>query len=234
MFTESAEFYDQIYSRFKDYQKESTAIHELIAKEAPATKTILDVACGTGEHARILSQEYGYEVDGIDLDESMVKLAQKKNSTGSFYCSDMTDFKIDRSYDAVICLFSSIGYVKTLERVTETLLAFKKHTHKNGMILVEPWFQPHAFTPGRTILNTISLDDWKIVRMGTSQVNGRISMLIFEYLFGYKGEIFHRSEKHELGLFTDQEMKTCFAEAGLAVEYDDSGLTGRGLYCARL
>jgi SAM-dependent methyltransferase len=233
MFDESAEFYDQIYSQFKDYQAEATAIHHLIANKAPATKTILDVACGTGEHARILSQEHGYEVDGVDLDESMVDLAQKKNPTGSFYCADMTDFDIDRSYDAVICLFSSIGYVKTLERVTRTLLMFKKHIHDKGIILIEPWFQPHAFIPGRTILNTGSLDGWKIARMATSQVNGRISTLIFEYLIGHEGEIVHRSETHELGLFTAQEMSTCFTDAGLKADYDESGLTGRGLYCAR-
>ena len=39
-------------------------------------------------------------------------------------------------------------------------------------------------------------------------------------------------ETHELGLFTVEEMKASFAEAELKVNYDEKGLTGRGLYIA--
>ena len=41
-------------------------------------------------------------------------------------------------------------------------------------------------------------------------------------------------EVHELGLFTQAEMMASFQQAGLAATYDSSGLTGRGLYVARV
>lgn len=51
MFSKSAELYDQIYLEFKDYKAEAQRISELLAGEHPSARTLLDVACGTGEHA---------------------------------------------------------------------------------------------------------------------------------------------------------------------------------------
>ena len=40
----------------------------------------------------------------------------------------------------------------------------------------------------------------------------------------------HVTERHELGLFTVEQMKDAFSQAGLAVSYESEGLTGRGIY----
>ena len=40
----------------------------------------------------------------------------------------------------------------------------------------------------------------------------------------------HFTERHELGLFSEQEHMQAFRKAGLDVSYDHPGLTGRGLY----
>ena len=53
MYSATAEIYDAIYS-FKDYAGEAAKIREIVARERPGARTILDVACGTGEHARVL------------------------------------------------------------------------------------------------------------------------------------------------------------------------------------
>src|SRR5262245_22261173 len=110
MFTETAEFYDAIYFAFKDYAAEAAIIAERIRPVRPGTRRVLDIACGTGEHARILSSTYGFEVDGIDLNPDFVRLAQARNPAGKFRVADMTDFDLADRYDALICMFSSIGY----------------------------------------------------------------------------------------------------------------------------
>jgi ubiquinone/menaquinone biosynthesis C-methylase UbiE len=66
MFSESAAFYDLIYTRFKDYRAESQRLAEIVRARTAAARTVLDVACGTGEHARHLTG-LGFAVDGVDL-----------------------------------------------------------------------------------------------------------------------------------------------------------------------
>jgi len=53
MFLESPELYDAIY-HFKNYAHECQLLRAVIAVAAPGARTILDVACGTGEHDKFL------------------------------------------------------------------------------------------------------------------------------------------------------------------------------------
>ena len=46
-FLQSAELYDAIY-HFKNYQRESERLRNLIDRLVPGARTLLDVACGTG------------------------------------------------------------------------------------------------------------------------------------------------------------------------------------------
>ena len=80
MFSNSAEYYDKIYAQFKNYDEEVEKIRTIIQRENPKAKTILDVACGTGKHARILHKKFGYEITGVDLDKNFIRLAQEQFS----------------------------------------------------------------------------------------------------------------------------------------------------------
>ena len=50
------------------------------------------------------------------------------------------------------------------------------------------------------------------------------------YLIGTPAGTEHYVERHELGLFTTEEMTDALTTWGLEVTYDTTGLTGRGLY----
>src|SRR5688572_30458546 len=93
MFTASAELYDTIYSSFKDYGAEADRIAALLYSEHPACRTVLDVGCGTGEHARLLAAR-GFEVHGLDLDPNLLRVAITKNPASRFYEADMCAFEI--------------------------------------------------------------------------------------------------------------------------------------------
>lgn len=233
MFSESIEIYDAIYGAMKDYAAEARSIAALIRQAHPGARTVLDVACGTGEHARHLAAEHGFAVDGIDLAAGFVEVAQRKNPTGHFVLADMTGFDLGRRYDAVICMFSSIGYARTLGQVTKTLSCFRSHLSPGGVIVVEPWFRPDSISHGRVSLHTVEREGFPICRMGYSIVADRISRIHFEYLIGGPDGITRATEDHELGLFTDEEMRECFADAGFTCEYDSQGPMGRGQYVAR-
>lgn len=234
MFSASAELYDLIYSGFKDYRAETAQLAALIRAAHPAARRILDVACGTAEHARLLTEQYGFAVDGLDLDPAFVRIARRKLPAATVYEADMSAFELPERYDVILCLFSSIGYLKTLDAVRSALGRFRLHLADGGIVIVEPWFAPAALIPGRIMVSTAEARGLTVCRMSWAQIEGRLSRLHFEYLIGRPTGIERASEVHELGLFTVEEMQQCFQGAGLDATYDPQGPSGRGLYVARV
>jgi SAM-dependent methyltransferase len=232
MFTASAEFYDLIYATFKDYASEATQIARLLRQFNPACQTVLDVACGTGEHARLLAAA-GFIVDGLDLDPAFVRIAKQKNPAGRFFEADMSEFHLSHRYDAVLSLFSSIGYLKTLDRVASALRCFREHLAPGGVIVVEPWFPPGALDPSRVSRHTGEANGVRVSRVSRVEIEDRLSRLSFDYEIADATGTRHASEIHELGLFTTAELAQAFRDAGLDAEFDPKGLTDRGLYVAR-
>jgi len=50
VFNAYAAYYDLLYKE-KNYAEEAEYIHGLIQKNTPGAKTILELGCGTGQHA---------------------------------------------------------------------------------------------------------------------------------------------------------------------------------------
>jgi SAM-dependent methyltransferase len=234
MFSKSAELYDLIYSSFKNYTEETATLAGVIRRAHAHAHTVLDVACGTAEHARLLTQEHGFAVDGLDLDPAFVRIARRKLTHGRVYEGDMTSFALPRRYDVVQCLFSAIGYVRTLDNVSRALARFREHLAPGGIVLVEPWFAPGVLQAGRISINTAESDDVHVARMAHTEVDERLSRIRFEYLVGRPSGIEHATEVHELGLFTTGEMLECFRQVGLEATHDPRGVDGRGLFLARV
>lgn len=231
MFTASAEFYDLIYSTIKDYAAETAQIAAILKRVNPGARTILDAACGTGEHARRLA-ELGFEVDGFDLDPNFVRIAARKHPSGRFFVAEMTAFTAPRRYDAVLCMFSSIGYLLTLDRVRSALSCFRAHLAPGGVLVVEPWMPPGVLDPSRTATHSGTAGGVRVSRESRVEIDGSISRLMFSYEISDDSGTRHASEVHTLGLFSQAEMQRAFDEAGLDAQYDPEGPNGRGLYVA--
>lgn len=232
MFSKTAKYYDLLYS-FKDYAAETQVLlSELRSYQRSSGKRLLDVACGSGCHIEHLRQYFSCE--GLDIDQELIALARKRNPGLIFHIGDMVDFYLDTTYDVITCLFSSIGYVKTLENLTSAICCMAQHLVSGGILAVEPWFTPDTWKPNTLHLTTVDLPDLKIARINNSKVEGRLSYFDFHYLIGTPENVEHHVEHHELGLFTVEETNHAFTSAGLEIFYNDQGLTGRGLYIGRL
>jgi SAM-dependent methyltransferase len=233
MFDESAQFYDAIYATFKDYPAEVAKVAELLRGIDPTFKSVLDVACGTGEHARWLA-DAGYRVDGLDLDASFIRIARNKHPAGHFVEADMSDFDLPRRYDVVMCLFSSIGYLRTLDQVVRALRCFRKHVRPGGVVIVEPWFEPGVLDPQRTDRVSTEANGVRITRTSRIEVEQGLSRLHFEYEITDSAGTRNTREVHELGVFSRAELLDAFRLGGLEAAFDPIGLMGRGLYVARV
>jgi SAM-dependent methyltransferase len=232
MFSESAAYYDALYA-FRDYAAETATVAGVIRSAHPRARTVLDAACGTGEHAHRLARDYGFRVDGLDLDPGLLAVARAKHPDGTFVHADMSDFTLDARYDAITCLFSSIGYLVTAARTRLALACFRHHLNPGGVVIVEPWFRPGELEDGRVFHLTGSRAGEPVERVSRNEIAGRVSRLYFDYRIETPDGVRTASEVHELGLFTNAEMAALFDAAGLRAEFDPVGLSGRGLWRAR-
>ena len=233
MFTKSAQYYDDIYgSADKDYARETNKIHKIIQKNKRTDgDSLLDVACGTGVHAGLLSKYY--KVEGLDLDANMLKVAKKKYPRIRFYQGNMINFDLGRQFDVITCLFSSIGYAKTNSNLRKAVRNMGRHLLPGGVLIVEPWFTPEQWHPGRVFALQVEKPGLRIIRMSHSGQRGKTSTIEFQYLFGTSKGIEHQVEIHELGLFLHEDYLDAFRAAGMSVTHDRKGLEGRGLYIGR-
>jgi ubiquinone/menaquinone biosynthesis C-methylase UbiE len=230
MFSKSAKFYNTIYrSMGKDYIVEAQKAHHIIQqyKRSPGN-TLLEVACGTGLHASVLQQHY--QVEGLDVDTEMLAIARQNCPEITFHQADMADFDLGKRFDAVTCLFSSIGYVKTKASLESAVQKMSEHLLPGGVLMVEPWFTPEQWETGRVSATFVDQPDLKISRINISETAGMLSFLVFHYTVGTPYGVEYFTERHELGLFTHEEYLVAFSRAGLEIAHDLEGLDGRGLY----
>lgn len=228
----AAEFYDLLYADIKDYAAEAALLTKEVRATGSDASTLLDVACGTGAHARALI-DAGFRVDGVDIEPAFVEIASAKCPEGRFGVADMVTLDLGRHYDVVLCLFSAIGYVRTEAALRGAIQRMAAHLQPHGVLIVDPWFEPGQLTHGYVTTVSGKNDEVTVCRMSRTVLEGRISRLEFEYLIGTANGLERRSEVHELGLFTQEEMTAAFAAAGLTVERRPEALRTRGLYVAR-
>jgi ubiquinone/menaquinone biosynthesis C-methylase UbiE len=228
MFSRSADLYDALYATFKDYRTEVEQLRELIGPDA---RTLLDVACGTGKHLELLREHY--DVVGLDLDPALLTIARERLPGVELIEGDMTAFDLGRRFDAVVCLFSSIGYARTVGRLDAALASMARHVAPGGTLIVEPWLAPEDWRAGHVHMLAVDDEALKIARVTHASREGDVSIADFAYVVATPAGVDHFAERHELGLFTDAQYRAAFTSAGLRVEHDPEGLMGRGLYVAR-
>ena len=227
MFTKSAKFYDALF-HFKNYKKESDNLREIILSYKPDARTLLDVACGTGKHLQFISEFF--DAEGLDYSKELLDIAVERCPGVIFHQGDMTDFSLNKKFDVITCLFSSIGYVRTPENLNKAVRCFSDHLNKNGLLIIEPWFSPETYWVDRLTANFYDEPDLKIAWMYKSGSKDNVSVIDIHYLAATPEEISHFTEHHEIGLFTNAEYEDSFKRAGFDVSYDKEGLCGRGMY----
>ena len=229
MFTKSAAIYDAIHATRFDAAAAASTVHTLIQTHKQTTgNALLDVACGTGSY--LLQLRSHYAVEGSDLDPGMLAVARQKLPDVPLHQADLVDFDLNRRFDAVLCLGSSIGYVETANRLRQAVATLARHTVPGGMVIVEPWFGPEVWEQGRLTADLVDQPLLKIARVLVSGLDGLVSTLDIHYLVARPEEVEQFTEHHRLGLFTHEEYVSAFQSADLHVTHDPHGPLGRGLY----
>lgn len=128
---------------------------------------VLDLACGSGTLAMLLNTN-GYEVDGLDLSESMINIAKEKakmnHNNINFYVEDMTSFKLDKKYNVITCYFDSLNHLSTYEMVTKTFDRVWEHLEDDGLFIFDIFsLDAYKNSPGQVSEEALTCHyDWKI------------------------------------------------------------------------
>jgi len=156
----------------------------------------------------------------------------RKNVEGvGFEEADMTTLNLDKEFDVITCLFSSIGYVKTYSNLGKTMRNFAKHLKRGGVALIKPWFTKSTYVPSSPHMDTYDGKDIKIARLNVSEIRGDLSVMDMHYLIAERhGDVKHFVDRHELGRFEVDETLRIMKTSGLQSRFLKHGLTqGRGM-----
>jgi len=230
MYKKLAKYYDLIY-HWKDYEKEAYSIKNLIKKNKKSDgNQLLDVGCGTGKHLECFIDDFS--CTGIDINIEMVEVAKENVKDAIFEQGNMIDFNLKSEFDVILCLFSSIGYVKTYSNLEKTMMNFRKHLKKGGVLIIEPWFTKSTYWVGAPGMTTYDGKDVKIARLNTTKIEGDLSIMEMHYLIAEKDkDVIHFADTHELGLFETDKTLDFMKKAGFKAEFLKDGLMEeRGLF----
>jgi SAM-dependent methyltransferase len=231
MFRNTAHVYDLLYEGArKDYEAEATTLHALVQERAPGAASLLDVACGTGGHLVYLRR--WYEVVGVDVDPGMLEVAQRRLPEERFVVGDMRDVHLGRTFDAVCCLFSSVGYMSSAQELNRAVATMVSHCRPGGVFIMDGWVRPEAWRAGPPInLETASDEAVTVARMVRSRRDGDKTFLEMHHLIGSVDGIEHLVDMHELTLFAVEEYVESMRGAGLTgIESIDSPMPDRDRY----
>jgi len=225
-----AKYYDRVYS-FKDYLDEAVRLQNLIIKYLESGgNSLLDVGCGTGLHLKHLKDDF--LCTGVDISNSMLKIARKNVKGVSFKEADMKTLRLGKQFDVIVCLLSSIGYVKTAVSLEKTIQNFSKHLKKGGLALIEPSHAKSFYVSGEPRIATYNGKDAKIARVNFTKIRQATAVLNMHIVITERGkDAKYSMDRHELGLFGINNTLRIMKAAGLKSKYLKNGLmAGRELF----
>jgi SAM-dependent methyltransferase len=165
-FSSYAHYYNLFY-RDKDYNAESDYIVSLINKFKRSAVTILDLGCGTGRHAEILSQK-GYNIHGVDCSETMLAEAYRLEGSRnlSFSKGDIRTVRLAKKFDVVVSLFHVMSYQTTTDDLLKAFQTIAYHLDHNGLLIFDCWYGPAVLTIRPEIrVKRIEDENWDITRI---------------------------------------------------------------------
>jgi SAM-dependent methyltransferase len=211
-----ADVYDAIY-RDKDYEGEVDLIERILTRHGfDGPRRLLDLGCGTGRHALPLARN-GHQVVGIDRAPSMLAQARTKASGArapcpiEFYEGDIRELDLGRRFDAVLMMFTVLGYqLREADRMA-SLATVRRHLEPGGLFVFDVWNGPAvvANRPGERSVN-VTAGSTRITRRSRSVLD--ISQQLCHVHFDLEridanGGVAGWQEEHVLRYFFPQELE---------------------------
>lgn len=222
-----ATYYDALYVNDREYAPEAARVKELLARHGvPAQADLLVLACGTGGHVPYFKDEY--HVSGLDLSQDMLDVATQKFPGTRFHLGNLIDFDLASTFDAMVCLYGSIGFVRTVDNLRASMRRMAAHLRPDGVALITPWSTVEEFQD-LIVVDAADRPDLKIARMEQVRLKAPKTVEVtFHHLLGRNNEVTYHKQCMEIGLFSREEYVSAMTDAGLRVVEEYRGSDVRG------
>ena len=127
-----AKYYDLLMG---DPSGKVSMIKSWIKKYNPKSKTILEIACGTGSILKHLENDY--ITFGLDLSKDMIKIAKSKLHKTNLRQADMTIFSYNRKFDVILCIYDSINQLPNFKDWEKTFKNVAQHLDKGSLFIFD-------------------------------------------------------------------------------------------------
>lgn len=219
--------YDTLYGE-KNYFLECDMIEALLGLSSKRGGALLDLGCGTGNHAIPLAGR-GYAVTGVDLSDAMLVRAREKAALAGvsggtqFQNGDVRTVRLgEGSYDAVLMMFAVLGYQQNDDDVRAALGTARYHLEAGSAFIFDVWYGPGVIAdkPGpreRVVEN----DEERIVRRTNTDLDEErhLCSVRFDLEIWRAGEkIDEVHEKHVMRFFFPEELQRFAAESGFVLK----------------
>lgn len=220
-YTKLAKYYDLTH-HFRNYEQEAEFINLVIRKYLPSADRILDIACGTGNHAIFMAKK-GYDVTGIDLSQEMLNIAKQKIKNtdlhAEFTYDDMRNLKFSSKFDVAYCLGLSFMELKTYDEINSCLNGIRGAIKPNGLFVFD-------ISNGWKMLSVETRKDFvedaktKVIWLsgGDTDKLKRTMHLDYTFIIQENNKIAIESGIEELRIFFPDELQMLLTNANFKIE----------------
>ncbi len=129
-------WYAMLYSH-RDEADAASLVEPLVAKGGLRPgQQVLDLACGRGRHAAVFDR-LGLKVTGLDLSRQSIREAKKAVPNAHFEVFDIREPYAVNTFDAAVCLFTSLGYSNDREDDQMAVNAAAKALKPGGLFVLD-------------------------------------------------------------------------------------------------
>ncbi len=238
VFNSYARYYDLLYQD-KKYAEEASYVHQLIRKYGLDTRTVLELGCGTGLHARALA-EMGYTLHGVDRSAAMLGAALERlpgmdgsaASRLSFSSGDMRSVRLQGKFDAVISLFHVISYQTTNNDLAAAFATAKHHLKAGGIFIFDCWYGPAVLAQRPSVrVKRFEDDRVRVTRIAEPVMHDESHVVDVNYQVFIRdkddGGIEELCEMHRIRYLFDPEITSILREQGMTRIDSFEWLTGK-------
>lgn len=129
----------------------------------------------------------------------MLNMASARLPGVPLHLADMRMLDLGRQFDAVICVFTSIGYVTDPSELPPTVARLAAHVATGGVLILDGWIRPAEWSEEyRGDPDVASDDEMTVVRLAISRRVGHITEIDTHHLVRTDSGIEHFVESHRL------------------------------------